>query len=55
MQNPNKLAECTVLCAGEALIDIVIDASGARSEHLGGAVYNLARALALQGTWLASG
>ena len=49
MENPNKLAKCKVLCAGEALIDIVTDNSGTRSQYLGGAVYNLARALALQG------
>jgi fructokinase len=38
-----------VLCAGEALIDLVSEANGKRTPCLGGAVYNLSRALALQG------
>ena len=38
-----------ILCAGEALIDLVIDEAGLSTPFLGGAVYNLARALALQG------
>ena len=37
------------LCAGEALIDLVSDEAGKAIPLLGGAVYNLARALALQG------
>lgn len=37
------------LCAGEALIDLVMDSKGVTTPCAGGAVYNLARALALQG------
>jgi fructokinase len=45
MENPN----IQVLCAGEALIDLVAAKNGQLTPCLGGAVYNLARALALQG------
>ena len=37
------------LCAGEALIDLVSGEAGKPTSYVGGAVYNLARALALQG------
>ncbi len=49
MENPNKNQSIQALCAGEALIDLVSDSSGKLTPCLGGAVYNLARALALQG------
>jgi fructokinase len=50
MENPNtKSQQLQVLCAGEALIDMVSEPSGKLKPYLGGAVYNLARALALQG------
>jgi fructokinase len=42
-------APLQVLCAGEALIDLVAQTHGQLEPCLGGAVYNLARALALQG------
>jgi fructokinase len=51
MENPNTSQSLQALCAGEALIDLVSDASGKLTPCLGGAVYNLARALALQGVW----
>ncbi len=48
--NPrNNNLPIQALCAGEALIDLLSDASGQLTPCLGGAVYNLARALALQG------
>jgi fructokinase len=49
MENPNTKQLLRALCAGEALIDLVSDASGKLTPCLGGAEYNLARALALQG------
>jgi fructokinase len=49
MENPNKLQKLHVICAGEALIDLVAQSNGQLTPCLGGAVYNLARALALQG------
>lgn len=48
MENPSL--PVSVLAAGEALIDLVEQADGSFRAHAGGAVYNLARALALQGT-----
>lgn len=45
VQPPNP----TVVTAGEALVDLVEQPGGALLPHAGGAVYNLARALALQG------
>jgi fructokinase len=48
MENPNKTHHLQALCAGEALIDLVSEAGGKLNPCLGGAVYNLARALALQ-------
>jgi fructokinase len=45
----NSSQKLAVLCAGEALIDLVANAQGQLTPCLGGAVYNLARALALQG------
>jgi len=47
MENPKEPA--CVVAAGEALIDLVEQPGGALLPHAGGAVYNLARALALQG------
>lgn len=47
MENPSVPAR--VVAAGEALIDLVEQPGGALLPHAGGAVYNLARALALQG------
>ncbi|MEY4295773.1 MAG: hypothetical protein RLY82_1461, partial [Pseudomonadota bacterium] len=49
MENPNKNQHIQVLCAGEALIDLVSESNSKLTPCLGGAVYNLARALALQG------
>ena len=49
MENPNSPQKIAVLCAGEALIDLVANSQGQLTPCLGGAVYNLARALALQG------
>lgn len=49
MENPNINRTIRALCAGEALIDLVRDQEGKLTPCLGGAVYNLARALALQG------
>jgi len=49
MQNPTQPARSTVAAAGEALVDLVEQPGGALLPHAGGAVYNLARALALQG------
>lgn len=48
MENPSL--PIAVLAAGEALIDLVEQPDGRFTAHAGGAVYNLARALALQGT-----
>jgi fructokinase len=48
MQTPNKSRSLQALCAGEALIDMVSDGNKKLTPCLGGAVYNLARALALQ-------
>ena len=42
-----------VALAGEALIDLIADAQGALTPCLGGAVYNLARALSRQGIGVA--
>lgn len=49
MENPNHYKQIQVLCAGEALIDLVSDRSGTLTPCLGGSVYNFARALAIQG------
>jgi fructokinase len=49
VKNQNSPQKIAVLCAGEALIDLVADAQGQLTPCLGGAVYNLARALGLQG------
>ena len=49
MENPYKTINIQALCAGEALIDLVSNPSGELTPCLGGSVYNLARALALQG------
>jgi fructokinase len=49
MENPNHYKQVQVLCAGEALIDLVSDRFGKLTPCLGGAIYNLTRALALQG------
>jgi fructokinase len=49
MKNQNTALTLQALCAGEALIDLVSDEHGKLTPCLGGAVYNLARALALQG------
>ncbi len=43
------ISQVQVACAGEALIDLITDADGRLQPCLGGAVYNLARALARQG------
>jgi fructokinase len=48
MENPSP--PVFVLAAGEALIDLVEQRGGSFTAHAGGAVYNLARALALQRT-----
>lgn len=47
MENPEM--PIRIVAAGEALIDRVVQPDGGYTEHAGGAVYNLARALALQG------
>jgi fructokinase len=49
MSKMNTNIPIEVICAGEALIDLFSESSGKRSPCLGGSVYNLARALALQG------
>ncbi len=49
MKRKNTQISRQALCAGEALIDLVSDEHGKLTPCLGGAVYNLARALALQG------
>jgi fructokinase len=49
VENPNSSQKIAVLCAGEALIDLVANAQGLLTPCLGGAVYNVARALAMQG------
>ena len=45
----DSLANVQVLAAGEALIDLVEQPDGSFHAHAGGAAYNLARAMALQG------
>lgn len=47
MENP--IGPVRVVTAGEALVDLVEEAGGALRPHAGGAVYNLTRALSLQG------
>jgi len=52
MENPNMQqinSQIQVATAGEALIDLIADADGRFEPCLGGAVYNLSRALARQG------
>jgi fructokinase len=52
MENPNispKNLTIQVATAGEALIDLILNADGRLQPCLGGAVYNLTRALARQG------
>jgi fructokinase len=52
MENPNMLQKSTniqVATAGEALIDLIANPNGQLEPCLGGAVYNLTRALARQG------
>ncbi len=48
MENPDIVMQ--VATAGEALIDLIVQADGRYEPCLGGAVYNLTRALARQGT-----
>ena len=48
MENPSRRVRAVT--AGEALIDLVEQPDGSLRPHAGGAVYNLTRALALQGT-----
>ncbi len=45
----DSLARVQLLAAGEALIDLVEQPDGSFHAHAGGAAYNLARAMALQG------
>ena len=47
--DPNKLSAVQVATAGEALIDLIRTPDGRFEPCLGGAVYNLTRALARQG------
>jgi fructokinase len=52
MENPNMLKKDSLIqvaTAGEALIDLIANADGRLEPCLGGAVYNLTRALARQG------
>jgi len=47
MENPRKML--SIACAGEALIDLIGKPDGTYEACMGGAVFNLARALACQG------
>ncbi|UOT04174.1 carbohydrate kinase [Rhodococcus opacus] len=45
----NNLGRRRILVVGESLVDIVVDAAGMRSEHVGGSPANLARGLSRLG------